>query len=86
MNQCYYALFGCDLFNGCVYVDFLECTYGLHTDVGGSLGMAVGRVGLLSLLYCTLLPAGVDGFTRLSYFYGGVLTLCFLSLRLSLKT
>ena len=52
---------------------FLECTYGLHKDVEGSLRMAVGRVGFLSLLYCTLLPAGVDGFTRLSYFYVGVL-------------
>jgi len=52
---------------------FLECPYGLHLDVEGYLGMAVGRVGLLSLLCCTLLAAWVDGFTRLSYFYGGVL-------------
>ena len=32
---------------------FLECTYGLHNDVDGSLGMAVGPVGFLSLLYCS---------------------------------
>ena len=50
---------------------FMECSYGLHKDVEGSLGMAVGQVGLLSLLYCTLLPARVDGFTRLSYFLQG---------------
>jgi len=56
-----YTLVGCDLFNVCVYVVCLECTYGLHKDVEGFLGMAVGRVGLLSLLYCILLPAGVDG-------------------------
>jgi len=49
---------------------FLECTYSLHKDVEGSLRMAVGQVGLPSLLYCNLLPAGVDGFTRLSYFCG----------------
>ena len=30
--------------------------------VVGSLGAAVGRVGLLSLMWCTLLRAGVDGF------------------------
>jgi len=48
----------CDINNG-------SGNNGLHKDVEGSVGMAVGRVGLLSLLYCTLLPAGVDGFTRL---------------------
>jgi len=53
-----------------VYVDLLECTYGFLEIVEGSLGVAVGRVGLLSLLYFTLLRAGVDGFTWLSYFYG----------------
>jgi len=35
-------------------VDFV-LLFGLHKDVEGSLGMAVGQVGLLSLLYCTLL-------------------------------
>ena len=40
--QCYYNLVGCALFNVCVYVDFLECTYGLYKDVEWFLTMAVG--------------------------------------------
>jgi hypothetical protein len=39
------------------------CAVVLHKDVERSLGMAVNQVGLLSDVYCTLLPAGVDGFT-----------------------
>ena len=44
-------------------VDFV-LLFGLHRDVEGTLGMAMGQVGLLSLLHCALLPGGVDGFTR----------------------
>ena len=44
-------------------MDFI-LLFALHKHVEGSLGLAVGRVGLLSLLYCTILAAGVDGFTQ----------------------
>jgi len=40
-------------------VDFLDCTYNLHKDVERSLGMAVGRVGLLSLF--VLYPPSCQG-------------------------
>jgi len=38
--------------------------------------MAVGRVGLLSLLYCSLHAAGVDGFTQYELFRAWESKLC----------
>jgi hypothetical protein len=60
-----WLIFCVDLVLGFEYWCRFCVTFGLYKDVEGSLGMAVGQVGLLSLLYCTLLPAGLDGFTRL---------------------
>ena len=57
-------------------MDLLEATHGFPDVVEGSLGAAVVRVGLLSLLCCTL-RAVMDGFTRLDYFTGySVVVLC----------
>ena len=52
-----WLIFCVDLVLGFEYWCRFCVTFGLYKDVEGSLGMAVGRVGLLSLLYCTLLPS-----------------------------
>ena len=66
-------LFSSDLFK-CLCVCGFSVVYLQFSRDCGRVPRSGGGSGWASVpSYCTLLLAGVDGFTRLSYFYWGVL-------------